>query len=265
MILLRLWLVFPIAAVVGGAVYPFWLMHDVQDWQAGRPDNLLHTVRQAEGLFPAYVVGVLGLIFMLARAVGNRPRRAIVLAAVWCGLGVGLATLAGSNLTVLQDTYNGWQYKRLTPDDYLFWLGARAEEERILGYVEGIFGPATEPEYTWSSMIRRENVWICVMGVLAAGTLCWLRREPWKAVWAVPVNMFLSLSVYVLVVAPWSMLLVWDEFVGDRLLGSVALQLFEPWELSGPSFVYAYVLSMALFATVWTFSDAKRTDAPPPS
>ena len=80
--------------------------------------------------------------------------------------------------------------------------------------------------------------------------------------WAFPLVLSASLGVYVFKIAQLSIFLAWDNFVGDRILGSVAMSgfLFGGWDGSGATAVYAYVLTMAFFTAIWAIKD-RRSNA----
>ena len=172
---------------------------------------------------------------------------------------MALAALAGSYQELLQETYNTWQYRRISPEDYLSLL---RDEYLDDPYVAKVFGPASAPEYTRTKMILNENLAICGMGIVAAASVFWLRRRPLHVTWAMPLVMVLSFAIY-LFVSPWALILAWDEFVGDRILGSAAMSffLFGAWDSSGSAAVYLHVLTMVVFATLWTIKDKKSTQS----
>ena len=226
------------------------LWHDWVKPEGGLLDGLFHTLYDLGGLLAlCWLCAIMFLLWHLARLVWRRPGRVWALALVWSAVGLAAMASAAVLSPLLQELYNTDAYKRVTPEDYLFWIGPRGVSDPA---VTGILWRADAfDHYGWTAMTVREAASLVVMSCVAAGTLGVVQR--WRAVVAVPAVLVGMLFVYRFVVAPWSYLADYDYFIGDRVLGSVADSgfVFVGDDPTGAIAVSWYVFSIIGFVLAW--------------
>jgi len=201
----------------------------------------------------AALVAMAVLCALLSRRIRLRPARWLVVAPVWAFVGLGLMSVAALGSDFLQATLNNRAFRRMTPDDYREMIDphARAADYDALDILDH---PSVMDGYGWWQMTLAESVFICLIAITAALMLRISASTRLPAAAAVPAAVLLLLILYCQWVAPWVLIIDYDNFVGDRILGSVAYDLvflfFNSSPVSATVFA-AYGISIALFFKLW--------------
>lgn len=251
--------IFASSAIAIGTLPVAGLYHDWADLQDGRVDAVLHVFLDRRVLLSLiYLAPILGLLWHLAEAIGANRTRAKIAMSIWIGLGFLAVFLAAMGSDFLQSEYNTNAYKRLTPDDYLYWIGPR--ENSSPEVLSILFRPNAFDHYSWARMTITELVFMVLMAAAAAWSLYYSHNKgPIRKAISVPVSLLIVLNLYVWIFAPWAFASDYDYFVGDRVLGAMANSLFIA-HVDDPTAgitMLAYVISIVGMIICWR---SKSTD-----
>jgi len=166
---------------------------------------------------------------LLAEHLAGRPGRVRTIAVVWSLLGVSLATLMWGQLALTDSFHFDPAIKRFKPeimaDAVPGWAGTGLFSGLTLAEVA--LGKDLAARYTWSVAIAAEFLGIVINGIAVALLLGHAaRRGSFRRAWFAPVVSVLTLGVYSLIV-PWSVVLDFDIFIGDALLGAALINALE--------------------------------------
>ena len=229
-------------------------------------DEVFHYFYDQRGwLFLLYIAAILVLLWHLAQSIGSDLKRTVIAMAVWTTLGFCAVSLAALGSDFLQGEYNTDAYKRMTPDDYLYWTGVREWEYSNPDVLQMLFRPNAFDNYTWARMNVAELGTMALMAAAAAGSLYALRRKRaiLRAI-VVPVSLFVILNLYVWVFAPWAYALDYDYFIGDRVLGAVADNFFVFYSDDPTAGIFVFANVVAIVGMILLWPPNSRSGRPEP-
>lgn len=229
------------------------LYHDAVHLDGGPLDEVFHIFFDLRDILSlALLVTIPILLWHLSRGIGENRARAVIAGITWAVIGCLAVFAAAAGSDFLQAEYNNDAYKRVTPDDYLVWIGPRdMADPAVLSILDR---PHAFDDYGWTRMTVTELVIMVLMACAAAGTLYALRRR--HAVFrvlAVPVSLLVMLNLYLLVFAPWAYHPDYDYFIGDRVLGSMADTSFILYsdDVTAGTAMFPFLVSLVVFSWLW--------------
>lgn len=194
------------------------------------------------------------LLALLGLRVAERPTRWRVVAGAWVGLGLASVLAAALALSTFGDAIDLHACPRLWPG------GEQPEAARTV--LSDVGWEARG--WSRSGVLVREMTATVAVALIAAVALrrCVDAGRAWVAGAAVPVVVIGGLVAYQLLV-PWSLVLDYDLFVGDALLGGATGELLffpAPFDPLASIAIGAAALAMGALILVWGRADRSAVE-----